>query len=162
MALVVKLTGLVEVVSNSVDSKIENLEQRVQDQWLIFEKMMEGKIVQPDDKEVVISHAEKWRCGEMPMKSGRTRMGNEDKITTNSIEALRSEVNRMSAKMAEDLYEEQTPGECSQDGIRVHGKWPKCGELCRRVALQHRTLFVGSRTELQGWGCWRNIRWTAG
>ena len=30
-------------------------------------------------------------------------MANEDKITTNNIEVLRPEVNRMSAKMAEEV-----------------------------------------------------------
>ena len=73
---------------------MENLEQRVQEQWKTFENKWTEKIVQPDDKEAVICQAE-FRIRRAVQKDEderwKNRMAN-DKITTNAIETLRSEL----------------------------------------------------------------------
>ena len=70
----------------------------------ISEKM-DGKIVQPDDKEAVITQGNtvlRWRGAKREAdERWKKRMANEDKITTNTIEVLRSDMNRLSAKMVE-------------------------------------------------------------
>ena len=67
-----------------------NLSPRLSYKWT--------EIMQPDDKEAVItkrSTVSRWRC--------KDRMASEDKITTNTIEVLRSDMNRLGAKMAEEV-----------------------------------------------------------
>ena len=96
--MVEKLTRMA-IVSELVDSKMNNLEQRAQDQWKILEKKVDGKSATRcqsgcDHPRVV---------QKMPMKGGRTA-SNEDNITTNTIEVLRSGLSEFSAKkMAEEV-----------------------------------------------------------
>ena len=62
--------------------------------------------MQPDDKEAVITRAEhriKMAVQRDADERWKNRMANEDKITMNTIEVLRTEVNRISAKMAEEV-----------------------------------------------------------
>ena len=86
--------------SDSVDTKITNLKQRVQDQWKLLEKV-HGQIVQPDDKKTTITQAEhriKIAVQRDADERWKNRMDKEGKITTNTIEALRSDLKRLSAK----------------------------------------------------------------
>ena len=102
-----KLAGFVKVVSESVDSENQQslrisgwetgqyLEQRVQEQWKMFENRWTEKIVQPDDNEAAITQAE--HRIRMAVQRGaddrwKNRMANEDKITTNAMEVLRSDL----------------------------------------------------------------------
>ena len=116
-ARLTKLEGLVQGVSESVDTKIgnlsasvhgklDNLEQRVQERWKTFENKRTEKVVHLDDKEAAITQAE-FRI-QVPVQKDieerwKTRTENEDKITTIALETLRSEVAKMSAKMADEV-----------------------------------------------------------
>ena len=113
--------------SACVDGKMDNLEKWVQEQWKTFENKWTEKIVHPDDKEAAITQAE-FRIRVAVQKDveerWKTRMENEDKITTNASEALRSEVTKMSVKMAGGscLYEKQASEQRSQYGIWMYKK----------------------------------------
>ena len=88
----------------------------------------------------------------------KKRMGNEDKITTNTIEVLRSKVNRMSEKMAEEVVYMNRHQESAASTVSWStGSGGRPGNFAAR-AVQN--TFVASRIELKGWGCWRNIRGT--
>ena len=68
----------------------------MQDQWEICEK--NGQIVQPDDKEAVITQAQHRITMVVQTEADerwKNRMANEDKITTNSIEVLGPVVRRI-------------------------------------------------------------------
>ena len=75
-------------------------------QWRTFENKWTEKNVHPDDKDAAITQAE-FRIRVVVQKDveerWKTRMDNEDKITTNAIETLRSEVTKMSSKIAEEV-----------------------------------------------------------
>ena len=82
------------------------LEQRVQERWTTFEDKWYEKVVHLDDKEAVICNAEFriWRAVQQDEdERWKKRMANEDKITTNAIETLRSDFKKMSAKMADEV-----------------------------------------------------------
>ena len=73
----------------------------------VFEKTWTDKVVQPDDKEAVFTQAEhriKMAVQRDADERWKKRMANEDKVTTNTIAVLRSEVNRVSAKMLRKLF----------------------------------------------------------
>ena len=69
-------------------------------------KLMAEQMVHPDDKEAAVTPAE-FRSRVAVQKDveerWKTRMENEDKIITKAIEVLPSDLNKMSAKMAEDV-----------------------------------------------------------
>ena len=107
-----ELEGLVQAVSESEDTKIrnlsasagaklDNLEQRVQEQWKTFENKWTEKIVHPDTEEAAITQAE-FRIRVAVQKDveerWKTRVENEDHFTTNAIETLRSEVAKKAQK----------------------------------------------------------------
>ena len=87
------------------------------------------------------------------------RMANEDKITTNTIEVLRSDLNGISAKMAGEVVcmMSRHQGSAASTVSGSSGSGGSAGNFAVRLALN---TFVASRIELQGWGCWRNIRGT--
>ena len=89
-------------LSASVGGKLDNLEQRGK----TFENKRTEKVVHPDDEEAAVTHAE-FRIRVAVQKDieerWKTRVENEDKITTNALETLRSEVAKMSAKMADEV-----------------------------------------------------------
>ena len=67
---------------------------------------MDGQIAQPDDGEAVITlaqHRIKMAVQRDADERWKNRMAKEDKITTNTIEALHSDLNRMSAKNVEEV-----------------------------------------------------------
>ena len=74
--------------------KLATLEQRVQERWKTFDDKWSEKVVHPDDKEAVICNAE-FRIRRAVQQDDddrrKTRMANEDKITSNAIETLRSD-----------------------------------------------------------------------
>ena len=73
-------------------AKLTNLEQRVQDHWVVFEKKRTEQMVQPDDKEAVITQAEhriKVAVQRDAEERWKNRVANEDRITTHTIEVLR-------------------------------------------------------------------------
>ena len=169
-ALAAKLEGLVKAVSESVDTKIknlsasvdgklDNLEKRVQEQWETFENKWTEKLVHPDDQEAAITQAE-FRIRVTVQKGveerRKTRMENEDKITTNAIEVLRSDLNKMSAKMAEEVVCEkrQASGQRSQYGIWVYGKWWQ--EWVTFHPDRCKTLSLLPESNSKDGGCWRN------
>ena len=88
------------------DEKMVTLEQRVQERWTTFEDKWSEKVVHHDEKEAVIWNAE-FRIRLAAQQDGderwKKRMANEDKITTNAIETLRYDFNKMSAKIADDV-----------------------------------------------------------
>ena len=88
-------------LSNSLDGKMVALEQRVQERWKSFEVKWSLKVVHLDDREAVICIAEFRirRAVQQDEEQWKRRMANEDKITTNAIETLRSDFNKKSAKM---------------------------------------------------------------
>ena len=74
-----------------MDGKLDNLEQMVQEHWKTFENKWMEKIVHPDTQEAAVAQAE-FRIRVAVQKNveerWKTRMENEDKITTKAIEAL--------------------------------------------------------------------------
>ena len=92
-------------LSGSVDSRMTNLEQLVQDQWRTFTKM-DGRTVQPDGREAAITRVEhriKMAVQRDADERCKNCVSNEDKITTNTIEVLRSEM-ELSASHALHLH----------------------------------------------------------
>ena len=86
--------------------KIIGLEQRVQERWKTFEDKWSEKVVHPDDKEAVICSAEfriRRAVQQDEDERWRKRIANEDKITTNAIETMRSNFKKMSAKVADEV-----------------------------------------------------------
>ena len=69
-------------------------------------KLQEEKTVHPDDREAAITQA-KFRIRRAVQREEderwKNRTANEDKITRNVIEVLRTDLNKMSAKMAEEV-----------------------------------------------------------
>ena len=121
-------------LSVSVGGNLDNLEQRVQEQWKTFENKWTEKILHPDDKEAAITQAEfciRVAVQKDVEKRWKTRMENEDKITTNAIEVLRSDLNRMSAKMAEEVVRMKIRQPVQYQGPRevvaatLHPEWCK-------------------------------------
>ena len=128
-ALAEKVAGLMKVVSEPVDSKLDTRTagaRAMED----ARKNWTDKIVQPDDKEVVITQAE-HRIKRMVQRGAderwKNRMTNEDKITTNTIEVLRSDIKRLGAKTAEEVVCMKSRHQCSQHGFGIHGTWRKRG-----------------------------------
>ena len=72
----------------------------------------------------------------------------EYKISTNTIEALRSNTIRISATVAEEVVcmKSRHHRRATQHGIRLQVKWQKHGELRSRLA---QNTFVASRIELR-------------
>ena len=69
-------------------------------------EQMDGQLVQPDDKEAAITQAEhriRMAVQRDADKRWKNRMAYEDKITTNATEVLRSDLNKMSAKIPEKV-----------------------------------------------------------
>ena len=101
-----QLTGLLKGVSDTMDGRMSDLEQRVQHQWTVFEKKVGGKMVQLDDKEAEVTQAE-HRIKLAVQRDADERLGNrmdkEDRITASTFEVLRSEVTRLSAKLSEEV-----------------------------------------------------------
>ena len=116
---------------------------------------MDGKIVQPDDKEAAVAQAEHLiRMAVHADERWKNRMANEDKITTNAIEVPRSDLNKMSAKMAEDVVCLKSR---HQGSAASTGSGGSVGNFAARTV---QNTFVASRRELKGWSCSRNIRGT--
>ena len=85
-------------LSDTVDGKMVTLEQRVHERWKTLEDMWSEKVVHPYDEEAVFCSAEFriWRAVQQDEEERwKKRMANEDKITTNAIETLRSDLNKM-------------------------------------------------------------------
>ena len=109
-------------------------------------------MVQADDKEAVITQAE--HRIEMALQRDaeerwKNRMANEDKITTNTIEVLRSDLKRISAEMAEEVVCMQSShhGSAATTVSGSRGSGGSAGNFAGR--LVHNT-FVASETELKG------------
>ena len=90
--------------------------------------------MRPDDKEAAVTPAE-FRFGVAVQKDveerWKTRMENEDKIITKAIEVLPSDLNKMSAKMAEDVVcmKNRHQGSAASTVSGSTGKWWQCGQL---------------------------------
>ena len=84
-------------------------------------------------------------------------MENEDKSTANATEVLRSDLNKMSAKMAEEVVciKSRHQGSAASTVSGSTGSGCSVGNFSYRMM---QNTFVASRIELKGWGCWRNIR----
>ena len=114
------------------------------------------------DKEAVITQAE--FCIRVPVQKDveerwKTRMENEDKITTNAIEALHSEVTKMRAKMAEEVVCMKNRHQGSAAST-VSGSTRSGGNVGNFASKLMQNTFVASRVELKRRCCWRNIRGT--
>ena len=87
-------------------------------------------------------------------------MANEDKITSNAIETLRSDFNKISVQMADEVVYLKSRHQGSAAparslvllGVKVVG-----GHSASRIATHTSVI---SRLELKGCGSWRNIRGT--
>ena len=93
-------------LSDTMDGKMATLEQRVQERWKTFEDKWSDTVVHPDDKETVTCNAEfriRRAVQQDEDERWKKRMANEDKITTNAIHTLRSDFNKKSAKMADEV-----------------------------------------------------------
>ena len=115
--MMAKLYSLMKNMSASVDVKIQplsdtidgtalTLEQRLQERWKTFQDKWSEKALNLEDKEAVICNAEfRIRRAVQQDEDDRRkkRMANEGKITSNAIETLRSDFNKMSAKMADEV-----------------------------------------------------------
>ena len=154
-------------LSESVDIKImdgkqENLEQWVQEQWKTLENKWAEKIVHPEDKEAVICQAE-FRIRRAVQKDEderwKNRMANEDKITVNATETLRSDLTKMSAKMAEEVVFLKNRHQGSAAST-VYGSTGSGGSVGHFASRTVQNTFVASRIGLKGWGSWRNIKGT--
>ena len=90
----------------------------------------------------------------MPMRGGRTAWP-----VRTRVEVLRSEMKRISAKMAEEVVclKNSHHGSDASTVSSSTGSGGSTGNYAGRVA---QNVFVASRIELKGWGCWRNIRGT--
>ena len=118
--------------------------------------------MQPDDKEAVITQAEhriKIAVQRDADERWKNRMAIEDKITTNTVEVLRSDLNGMSAKMAEEVVCMKSSHHGSA-AITVSGSTASGGSAGNFAGRLAQNTFVASRIELEVWGCWRNIRGT--
>ena len=112
----------------------------------------------PDNKDAAINQAEfriQVEVQKDVQERWKTRMENEGKITATAVEALRSEVTKMSTKMAEEVV-------CMKNRHQQYGIWicikrRQCGNFTPRLV---QNTFVTSRVELKGWSSWRNIRGT--
>ena len=169
-ATVTKLERLMRTLSESVDIKIKNLtdtvdeemvslEQRVQERWNTFEDKWSEKVVHPDDKEAVICDAEfrtRRAVQQDEDERWKKRMANEDKIT---IETLRSDLNKMSAKMADEVVSLKNRQQSSAAST-VSVSTESGGSGSHFASSTEQLTFVASRVELKGWGSWRNIRGT--
>ena len=73
--------------------------------------------------------------------------------------AARSDMNRLSAKMAEEVVcmKSRHLGSAASTVSGPTGSGGCAGELCRAV----QNTFVASRIVLKGWGCWRNFPGTS-
>ena len=115
--------------------------------------------MEPDDNEAVIIQAEhriKMAVQRDADERWKNRMNEENRITTNTIEALRSDMNRLSAKMAEEVVC-MTSRHHRSAASTVSGSTGSGGNIGIFVARVAQNTFVASRIELVGWSCWRNI-----
>ena len=89
----------------------------------------------------------------------KTRIEHEDKITMNAVEALRSEMTEVSAKMAEEVVcmKNRHQGITASTVSGSTGSGGNVGTFASRLV---QNTFVASRIEHKEWGCWRNIRGT--
>ena len=87
------------------------------------------------------------------------RMANEDLITTNAIEVLRSDLNEVSAKIPEKVVCMKSRHQGSAVST-VSGSTCGGGSVGNFASRTMQNTFVASRIELKGWGCWKNIRGT--
>ena len=115
--MMAKLNSLMKNMSASVDVKIQplpdtvdgtvpSLEQRLQERWKTFGDVWPEMALNPDDKEAAICNAEfriRRAVQQDEYDRRKKRMANEDKITSNAIETLRSDFNKMSDKMANEV-----------------------------------------------------------
>ena len=78
------------------------LKSQIQQHWDIFEKKWMEKIVEPDSKETTITlagHRMRQSAQHEMEKTWKDRMEEEDKITTNKVETLHSQVVRLSEEV---------------------------------------------------------------
>ena len=130
------------------------LEQRVQELRKTFEDKWSEKVVHPDDKEAVICSAEfriRRAVQQDEDERWKKRMANEDKITTNAIETLRSDFNEIRTKMACEVVslKNRNQGSAASAVSGSTGSGGSGGHFAARI-VQH--TFVPSRVELKGWG----------
>ena len=163
VAMVTKLESLMKRLSASVDVKIQQLsdtmdgkmatlEQKVQERWKTSEDKWSEKVVHPDDKEAVNCNAEfriRRAAQQDEDERWKKRMAIEDKITTNAIETLRSDFNKMSAKMADEVVypKSRHQGSAASMVSGSSGSGGSAGHSSSRVAPH---TFVASRVELKG------------
>ena len=96
-----------------------DLEQRVQNQWMVFEKILIEKIVQPDDKEAVITQTEhriKMAAQRNVDEGWRNRIGHRGQDHYEYYVVLRFDVTRLGAKLSEEVV-------CMRS--RLHGSTAK-------------------------------------
>ena len=87
----------IQHLSDTMDGKMATLEQKVQERWKTFEDKWSEKAVHPDDKEAVVCNAEfriRRAVQQDEDERWQKRMADEDKITLNAIETLRSDFNK--------------------------------------------------------------------
>ena len=88
----------------------------------------------------------------MPMKDGRSAW--PTKTRSLRMLLLRSDLNRMSAKMAEEVVcmKSRHQGSAASTVSGSTGSGGSVGNFAARAA---QNTFVASRIELKGWSCWR-------
>ena len=116
--------------------------------------------MEPDDKEAVVTQAEhriKLAVQRDADERWRHRMDKEDRIPTNTIEALRSDVVRLSAQLSEEVVclRSRHHGRAASTVAGSTGSAGSTGNFAARVV---QNTFVASQVEVKGWGCRRNIR----
>ena len=154
-----QLGGMVRGVSDSLEGRLSDLETRMQNQWTVIEKRWMEKIVEPDDREDVVSQSEhriRVAVQKDVDEKWRSRMEREDKITKNNIETPRSGVVRLRAKLTEEVVcmKNRHQGSAASTVAASTGGSGSAGNFATRVM---QNTFVASQVELKGWGAWRNI-----
>ena len=140
-----QLTGLVKGVSETMEGTTSDLEKKVT-------KTVEGvrrkgmeKIVEPTGKEATVTQAEHWIKMAVQRDADerrRDRMDKEDRISTNTIDALRSDVVRLSAKLSEEVVcmKSRHHGSAASTVAGSTGSGGSTGNLAARVV---QNTFVG-------------------
>ena len=140
----------IEHLSDTMDGKMVILEQRVQERGKTFEDNVCEKVVYPYDKEAVVCCAEFWIRRAVQQDEDerwKKRMAKKDKITTSATETLRSDFNKLSEKMADEVVslKNRHQGTAARTVSGFTGSGSSGGRFAFGM-VQH--TFVASRVEL--------------
>ena len=153
-----QLNGVIKGISEPLKGKMSDLETRMQTRWAVFERKWEEQLIEPDSKEGTIANAERrirMSVQREIEKIWKDRMESEDKFTTNMVETLKSELQRLNDEV---VFMNNRPN--GSAASTVAASTGSGGSTSNFAAYVMQKTFAASQIELKGWGVWRNIRGT--